>query len=171
MRALLVLIATAALPFSLWKYNFGMIVSFIALVLPVGALFALIFRQSYPAPVGAFCCPFVPFVPLAGVLLNVYLAVNLTPWAWIRLVVLWTLLIAYYVWSEVKRQRGGGTGSFRECLLSPPSHGVVSCGMGDDSLRRRRGSHPLSTSAGKSSLSSSLSSSTMKQPLLADEHV
>lgn len=105
-------------------------------VLPLLALFPLVHQQRYPAPPSAFACPLVPALPLAGVLLNVYLSLNLSLYAWLRLLVLWSLLSLYYVYSEAKAL-GPHFGS--ECLSR---HGYDGSGeedpVGSSALRHRR---------------------------------
>jgi len=157
-RWLVGLLPTCALPFALHKYKLSTgfwAVDALALLLPIAAVVPLVRPGDYPAPAHGVCfaCPAVPYLPLAGVVLNVYLGVNLNLAAWLRLLVLWAGLLVYYVWTEQKYfhaskngnggkeggrrgRREGGKGGGRRCegaengvVPSPPS----------ESLRRRRG--------------------------------
>lgn len=148
------LIVTAAVPFAMMKHSKVVSSSWLftglLLLLPLGALVPLVLHQTYSAPPGdvAFSCPLVPYLPLAGVLLNVYLGVNLTVWAWLRLLVVWGLLLGYYVWSEHQyhvqgQERGRGAGRRRRqagtCFEDDGGGGRLS--SPSESLRRRRQQH------------------------------
>ncbi|KAM3577602.1 hypothetical protein VYU27_000478 [Nannochloropsis oceanica] len=149
-RWLVLLLPACALPFALHKYNVHTgiwAMDTILLLLPIAALVPLVRPGDYPAPAHGVCfaCPAVPYLPLAGVVLNVYLGVNLNSAAWLRLAVLWAGLLVHYVWTEHQyfhgngekrgRQFGERSGSRR---YEGTENGVVPYPP-FESLRRRRG--------------------------------
>lgn len=183
-RHLALLVAAAALPFTLLKYRLlGPISGALSLLLPTAALVPLIRHTSYPAPAAgvAFACPCVPWIPLAGVLLNVYLAIELSLSAWIRLLVVWALLLGYYVWSEkdyhsTGKERGGARGSSGVgrlgLLLDRGDSVVVGSTSPSESLRRR--SSRMSASgggggAGVGGTGSGNSGSPLRRPLILED--
>lgn len=187
-RHLALLVAAAALPFTLLKYQLiGPVAGALTLLLPVAALVPLVWHTSYPAPAAgmAFACPFVPWAPLSGVLLNVYLSIELSVYAWIRLLVVWALLLGYYVWSEAhyhkhgkERGAGGAGGGRLGLLLDKADSVVVGSASPSDSLRRRSsrlsasgvggggGGGAVGVGAGGTGSSSSNSTSPLRRPLI-----
>ena len=172
-RWLGVLVAASSVPFTLLKYKAtdSWVANAAAFLLPLAALAPLLRVADYPSPAAGVCfaCPAVPFVPLAGVVLNVYLAVNLTLAAWLRLLVLWTLLLGYYVWTEHRWYVHGGTGKReagrgggrrrRKGDCGGAGGAVVSTSSPSDSMRRRR-------AQGRTR-----STSPLRRPLLVGEDV
>lgn len=152
-RCLVLLVVAAALPLTLIKYGLlGRLAGALSLLLPVAALAPLVAHSTYPPPAGnvAFSCPFVPWVPLAGVLLNVYLSVELSVFAWIRLLVVWAALVAYYVYSEAHyhkhgKERGRGC---RPSHMEKEGSVVMGAASPSDSLRRRSSRHSTGSGAG-----------------------
>jgi len=148
-RWLVLLLPACALPFALHKYNVHTgiwAMDTILLLLPIAALVPLVRPGDYPAPAHGVCfaCPAVPYLPLAGVILNVYLGVNLNSAAWLRLAVLWAGLLVHYVWTEHQYFHGNGEKRGRQYGERSGSrrygteNGVVPYPP-FESLRRRRG--------------------------------
>jgi uncharacterized protein (DUF983 family) len=90
------LVAAMAVPSVASKYGAGPIISGCLLVLPLGAAYPLMQAGAYDLPTTAFVCPLCPLVPVLGVALNVYLAVDLSWYAWLRLGLLWLVLLLLY---------------------------------------------------------------------------
>ena len=104
------------------------------------ALIPLVYRQSYQAPTSAFACPLVPAIPLLGVLLNVYLSINLNLYAWLRAIALFVCLSAYYVWSEAKAVDAKLT----ECMLSGKPASLADITTLSPAILRHRRTGPAS---------------------------
>lgn len=149
-RCLVALLPACALPLSLHKYkaSTGILALDTAIWLsPLFVLVPLLRPGDYlaPPPGVCFACPAVPYVPVAGVVLNVYLAVNLPAVAWARLFILWTGILLYYVWTEygyfLRGDDRRDVGARRTRKERPKD--VTENGKGPlsptDSLRRRHG--------------------------------
>lgn len=150
-RALALLVAATALPFAMIKHGLlGPVTGALGFLPPLAALVPLVAHSSYPPPAGnvAFSCPFVPWVPLAGVVSNLYLSVELSVFAWIRLLVVWAALGAYYVWVAWRETERGGGGRAAGLRLLEKDGGVVIVRSASPSESLRRRSSRQSTGGG-----------------------
>lgn len=85
------------------------IITCLLLVFPLGAILHLLHGPHKFQPIEgstSFACPLVPWVPILGVILNVYLLISLSIYAWIRLALLFILLFTWYAWRVVGQRRG-----------------------------------------------------------------
>jgi len=76
--------------------NIGTLLAFVIVCIAI-----MVLRRTNPAQARPFRTPWVPLVPILGILFNGYMMLRLGKWNWIRLVVWLAIgLVVYFTYSR-----------------------------------------------------------------------